>query len=162
MKIEDLEHEVEWSQDEFGESDWLGEFSTVWKNDDSIKIENPNWRWFDEKYLYFTPMNRVRDHLTFLHKSGMAKGPAWELANEYVRSDLKRLTEYNQDYWHMAQCLVSVSYAGLTGTACLCGIESDCGDDYRSEIEKELLGEAQDNLVSLIDHAQVAFQEIEL
>ena len=57
---------------------------------------------------------------------------------KYAIQDYDRITELEKGYWHFMGCTVTLSVDGieLDGDG-LWGIESDCGDDYIAEVERE-------------------------
>lgn len=90
------------------------------------------------------------------------------LVNRWIRQDMARLADYYNDNWRMVG--VSVTIAQVTiktgnthawysspfasntelGNDSLWGIESDCGEEYRSEIEREVLREALHNAAATV------------
>lgn len=104
-------------------------------------------------------VKRVSDtdaDLSFLeHDSGNYKGESPEDIAKYEAQDLERLDAYHRGDWEMLGVQVTVARNGIIlGRASLYGIESDSGEEYFKEVEKELtfkaLNNAKDVLASLI------------
>lgn len=60
----------------------------------------------------------------------------------YALEDFKRMDAYNNDEWHMTGCKVVVRHGSLEAEDSVWGIESDCGDKYRRETEKDCTSSA--------------------
>lgn len=77
-------------------------------------------------------------------------------AEKYMEQDAARLQAFNDGSWHMLGCraVAEVSYPIGNGSrrierftsSGLWGIESDCGQDYKTQIESEQVNELKDHL----------------
>ena len=62
----------------------------------------------------------------------------------YIEQDYKRMEDLNKGYWSFIGIEVIASKEGIElGHASLWGIESNCGEEYKQEIIKDLTAEAQ-------------------
>lgn len=64
----------------------------------------------------------------------------------YVLQDYKRCEAYNNGEWNMTGCIVNASYNSISSKESLFGIESDCGDKYRTQVIDELTSAALGDL----------------
>ena len=109
------------------------------------------------------------------HRYFIAAMDAAESGNpESVRQDYERAEAYCRGEWSMVGVIASAQIC-LPGSDIvqrivsdgLWGIESDSGEDYFAEMEKEQLGELKGELIRLgftarqIEHAETCLQKIE-
>lgn len=146
----DVEVSVRWLVDENPDLSHLGEYSE--KNEEGAidcKEHSRNYR-EGHTFRYFIPGNNVphnpenwshvtkKDRAECIKKYGSLK-----LTDEaYAMQDFKRMDAYNNDGWHMTGCKVTLRLGSMEADDSLWGIESDCGDKYRRETEKELVSNA--------------------
>jgi len=100
-----------------------------WEHDD-----NPDLSWLEQDYSDCSPAE----------------------AAKYRQQDKDRLAAYNRGDWYMQGCfaVAEVSYSIGQGSrriekftsGALWGIESDCGDDYRKQVEQEQLDDLKEHL----------------
>lgn len=73
------------------------------------------------------------------------KGCTPEEVAEYTAQDAARVDAFNRGAWDMVGVRVEVSRHGVKlADASLWGIESDSGEDYFAEVERDLTAEALD------------------
>lgn len=78
----------------------------------------------------------------------------------YILEDWKRMERFGDDWW-MTGCIVTIEVDEVeVGEASVWGIESDCGDEYRREVEQEELYEALSEASKSVDLYQRVSQKL--
>lgn len=143
-----IETNVKWEIDENPDLSHLGEYTDTFEEGaiDREKLGHMK----SGQFRYFVPMNhRVYDKKDWDHVSAKDKrelilkhGSLKNTTRFYAMEDYKRYEAYNDDKWHMTVCIVTARFGALSATASLHGVESDCGEDYRKEVERDVASDA--------------------
>lgn len=122
----------------------LGRFSDRWQSgaiDHWSRGHHPGYR-DCRTFRWFIPCNSYRDHYEGLRQLNFARHEAHALARSYVLQDYQRARGMGES-WIPMVVSVKVLRAGVElGCASCGGVESDCGEDYRSEMAFDLAREA--------------------
>lgn len=82
--------------------------------------------------------NHERNEYEFFVPYAGGEEPGSEHFVKYAIQDYDRITGLERGHWCFTGCVVTLSAFGVDlGRECLWGIESDCGDDYIAEAERE-------------------------
>ena len=121
------------------------------KQDEIVECDCGRGEWHGREYRYFNPSRNYVDADGHMLPENTADD-----VRKYVREDYERMERLNASDW----CFLGVSASAtvLAGeshvsqmitSGSLWGIESDSGDSYFAEVEKEQLTELRDQLVAL-------------
>lgn len=135
---------VKWELDDDSDLDYLGKYTDQYEDGAIDREGTPGFS--RHEYRYFVSTNHaVYDPKSWAHVSGKEKadlirkhGSLANVTRHYAREDYRRMEAYNRGDWHMRRCVVSVRYGSLRAEDSVCGIESDCGDDYEREVIRDL------------------------
>lgn len=141
--------------DEYPDLSWIGEYTDSKPDECDLKGGSAFYRVNYEYrgYKYFIPCYSVQERFKDLQAMGYSKGVAEELARSYCRKDFERMEGYCKGDWYMigiiakaSICIPYESYDKIEtiSSGGLFGIESDSGDTYIQDIEKEQLSELKD------------------
>ena len=122
----------------------LGRFTDRWEPgavDHWARGHHPGYR--DRRtFRWFIPCNSYREHYEGLRQLNFGRHEAHRLARSYVLQDYQRAREMGE-CWVPLVVSVKVRRAGVELACASCGgIESDCGEDYRTEMAHDLAAEA--------------------
>lgn len=127
IEMDGFDVHVSWRPDYDADTSWLGEFSEEWE-EGAVKVRSPH-RF--SRARWFIPAIPVKEHFDGLHKLGLAKGVARELAEKYVRQEMEILLSEENRFF---VCMVTAYKNGVElGSSSLGGC--DLGTEYRQAIE---------------------------
>lgn len=117
------------------------------------RFEGEDRRYRDE-YRYFISETDIEASRAFLVARGESKQVAEEKARSYAKRDYDRAEAFRRGDWGFMTCHAEVFVKGDTEyheitSMYLGGIESDCGDEYRKEVEDERIYELRAELKAL-------------
>jgi hypothetical protein len=143
---------VKWETDSDADLSMLGEYSN--KPGEGTVNREALGHMLHGEYRYWNPSNHAEykkedwSHVSGKEKRDVIKkhGSLKNAVIHYRMEDYKRHEAYNRGEWQMEGCVVTVTLGQLTGKSSLWGIESDCGDEYRSEVVADVIIEALNNL----------------
>lgn len=150
----DVEVYVSWKADDDPDLSHLGKITDTEEPGAIDRKEHAKGYREGHTFRYFIPENhRVFKEENWSHVSQKEKdecikkyGSLEKTEAHYAMEDFKRMEAYNNDEWHMTGCVVKVVYGPLEAKDSIWGIESDCGDKYRRETEKDCTSAAMSAL----------------